>query len=367
MMRSSAIAVLFVGAGMALPAQARPVTVEELQQALGERDKVIAMLRQRVEALEAASAAKPAALAEAAASPAAAARPEQSSATTEDDSQLQALSRGLVQQGLLLLPRGGLEVSPSVAYSHSQQQGLVLVDSPEGISIVSDQRRRFDAVEAAMTVRYGLPWRSQIQLRVPYSWRRDVAALGDGSHVSHSDTHVGDVELELAHQLIREDHGLPGVIAAVSWKFPTGRDPFDAPIPSVAGGGGSHEVSGRLTVLKSFDPIVAYTTLSYSHSFRRRESFGRVNPGDTIDWSLGALLAVSPETSINLGLSQQFRGHTSVDGTRIAGSNGVAALAQLGVDQLLGSRGLLSVTLGVGLTDDAPDYQLVISTPFRVR
>ena len=35
-----------------------------------------------------------------------------------------------------------LEVVPALAFSHSQQQGLVLVDTPEGISTVASQRRR---------------------------------------------------------------------------------------------------------------------------------------------------------------------------------------------------------------------------------
>jgi hypothetical protein len=32
---------------------------------------------------------------------------------------------------------------------------------------------------------------------------------------------------------------------------------------------------------------------------------------------------------------------------------------------LLGSHSLVSATLGVGLTNDAPDYQFLISTPIR--
>jgi hypothetical protein len=118
-------------------------------------------------------------------------------------------------------------------------------------------------------------------------------------------------------------------------------------------------------VIKSLDPVVAFSTLSYSYTFSRHEDFGKLDPGNAVDVSLGALLAVSPETSINFQFSQQFRGHTSVDGMSIPGSDGVAAVASLGLDQLLGSHSLVSATLGVGLTNDAPDYQFLISTPIR--
>ena len=90
-----------------------------------------------------------------------------------------------------------------------------------------------------------------------------------------------------------------------------------------------------------------------------------MKPGDVIDLSLGALLAVSPETSVNMSFDQQFRRRTEVDGMPIAGSDGVAAVAQFGLDQLLSPRALLTASLGIGLTNDAPDYQFVVSTPIH--
>src|SRR3990167_2712936 len=210
------------------PTFAQGVTTEGLQRALQQRDAVIATLEKRIAALEAASpsSSTPTQAVAQAPSPPQVAYSTDSRATDEE---LQALNRGLVQQGLLLLTKGALEISPSLSYSHSQVQGLVLVDTPEGISIVSDQRRRQDGLEGAVGVRYGLPRRSQFQVRVPYSWRRDESAIGDGTRVINDDTHIGDIELELSHQFIREDHAWPGVIAAIAWRIPTGRDAFAAP------------------------------------------------------------------------------------------------------------------------------------------
>lgn len=362
MSRAGFLAVVLGAALMAGPALAETVTTEELQAALRQRDQVIVELQQRVAALEARRAAPQANI-----ETISAAAPSPAPAVEQDEAELQALSRGLVQRGLLLLPRGGVEISPSLAYSHSQEQGLVLVDTPEGISTVSSQRRREDGVEATLAARYGLPWRSQVQVRVPFDWKRDASALGDGSQVSNSDTHIGDVELELSHQFLTEDERLPALTAAFGWRFPTGRDPFDAPVVSVASGQGTNVVTARLTALKSLDPLVIFTGVSYSASLSRREHFGRVRPGDQLGWNLGALLAVSPETSLNFGFSQQFKGHTRVDGQPIAGSDGVAGVVQLGLDQVLSSRALLDVSLGIGLTDDAPDYQLLVSIPIRLR
>ena len=357
-----------VAVATAAPAMAQPVTTDELQQALRQRDAVIAALEKRIAALEGqqataapriADAAPPAAGTTSAAPPA--------SAPGDDEVALQALSRGLVERGALLLPRGSVEISPGVTYSHSQKQGLVLVDTPQGISTVSDQRLRDDGLEFAAAARLGLPWRSQIQVRVPFDWKREASSLGDGTEVAHHASHLGDVEVELSHQFLVEKGSLPAIIGAVSWRFPTGRDPFHSQPTSIASGGGTHQVTARVTALKSIDPLVLFTTLSYSANLSKAESFGRVHPGDAVAWQLGGLLAVSPETSLNVGFAQQFKLRTNVDRMPINGSDGVAAVVQVGVDQVLSARTLLDVSLGLGVTRDAPDYQLLFSLPFRFR
>jgi hypothetical protein len=359
-------------AALATPALGQSVTTQDLQAALRQRDQVIATLEKRIAALEAlqgAAAVKtggPAASAPTAAAASSGDGPAGDNAG-DDLVALQALSRGLVERGALLLPKGGLEISPGIAFSHSQRQGLVLVDTPEGISTVSDQRLRTDGLEFAATARYGLPWRSQIQVRVPFAWRRQASALGDGTEVSNHDTYLGDVELELSHQFLVEKGALPALIGGVSWRFPTGRDPFRTPVASIASGGGTHQVTVRATALKTIDPLVVFSTLSYSANLSREEDFGRVHPGNAIAWQLGGLLAVSPETSVNFGFAQQFRFRTSVDDVPIAGSDGIAAVAQFGIDQVLSARTLLDISLGIGLTDDAPDYQLMISLPIRLK
>src|SRR5581483_4301020 len=178
----------------------------------------------------------------------------QTASDVGDEEQLRALSRGLVERGLQLLPKWAVEVSPSVAYSHTQTQGLVLVQTPEGIATVDDQRQRDDAVEGALTARVGLPWRSQLQLSVPVAWRREDSALGDGSTVAHHSAGLGDASVELSHQFLAESGWRPSLIGAVSGRFPTGSDPYRTSIAAVATGLGTTQITGRLTALKTVDP-----------------------------------------------------------------------------------------------------------------
>ncbi|HEX3406198.1 MAG TPA: hypothetical protein VHS81_03085 [Caulobacteraceae bacterium] len=355
----------------------RPLTREELEAALKERDAEIAALEKRVAALEsgrgapvataggAARNTQPGVVQTATGAPSPA--NSQTASAGGDEEQLRALSRGLVERGLQLLPKWSVEVAPSVAYSHTQTQGLVLVQTPEGISTVDDQRQRDDAIEGAVTARVGLPWQSQLQLTVPVDWRRQDSALGDGTTVAHQASGLGDVQVELSHQFLTESGWRPDLIGAVGARFPTGSDPYRTSIAAVASGLGTTQITGRLTALKTVDPLVLYSTLSYSANLPYRESIGEVHTGDNVDWQLGGLLAVSPDTSLSFGFDQQFRQDTRVNGVAIPGSNGLAGIALFGIDQVLSSRVLVDLTLGVGLTHDAPDYTFMISVPIRLR
>ena len=354
----------------------RPLTRAELEAALRARDAEIAALEKRVAALEAdhgapmAAAGAPAGVTQAgvvqvSGSPGATAA--QTASLGVDDAQLRALSRGLVERGLQLLPKWSVEVSPSVAYSFTQTQGLVLVQTPEGIPTVDDQRQRDDAIEGAFTARVGLPWQSQLQVTVPVDWRREDSALGDGTTVAHQASGLGDVQVELSHQFLTESGWRPDLIGAVSGRFPTGSDPYRTSISAVASGLGTTQITGRLTALKTIDPLVLYSTVSYSANLPYHEAIGEVHTGDNVDLQLGGLLAVSPDTSLSFGFDQQFRQDTRVNGAAIPGGNGVAALALFGIDQVISSRVLVDLSLGVGLTRDAPDYTFMISVPIRLR
>jgi hypothetical protein len=362
-----------VAACAGAPAFAQPLTREELQSALQQRDQEIAALEKRIAALEADHSAPARGPGEAIqtvpapdAGPASAAAPTVAKAS-EDDASLQALSRGLVERGLLLLGPWSVEVTPGAAYSHTQTQGLALVDTPEGISTVSDQRLREDSVETSVSARVGLPWRSQLQVSVPFDWKRTDVSLGDGSEVVNHASHLGDVQFELSHQFLVENSWRPDVIGAVSLRAPTGTDPYRVAVTSVATGSGASELTGRVTVLKTLDPLVLFNTVSYGHPFGYKETFGKVQTGNALDWQMGALLSVSPDTSLSFGFDQQFRGVTRVDQKAISGSDGVAAALQFGIDQVINARTLFELSVGVGVTRDAPDYTVMVSLPIRLR
>lgn len=372
--------ILAIGAAAlcAVPAHAQPLTRKELTEALKQRDELIAALQARVTALEQERAghtgqtqASPVVAADqlksVTAAMGAAGTVASPSTPTDDDVALQSLSRTLVERGGLILSPWQMEIIPSFAYSNRVVQGLALVQTPEGIPTVADQRLREDQMRGAMALRLGLPLASQIEVQVPYNWLRTSRALGDGTSAVNTGSGIGDVQVALSHQFFREKGWRPALVGGLSWRFRTGRDPFRIRVASVATGSGADEFRGRLTALKSSDPIVFFATLTYAHDLRAHESFGTVQNGDAIGLDLGAALALNPDTSMTFGLSQEFQKSTRVDGKSLPGTDKINSSLELGFAQVISPRLLLDLSLGVGLTHDAPDYVFQVALPFRFR
>jgi hypothetical protein len=355
------------------PLRAQPLTRQEFTDALAQRDRRIADLERQLADLKSqrASAAAQTTAPPVTTLPATTVHGAAPTATAppDEEAELAALSRTLVQRGGLLLPSWRAEFIPSFAYANTEVQGLALAPTPEGIPTVADQRLRDDQIRASAAFRLGLPWASQVELQVPYAWLRQSRTLGDGTHAVNEDSGIGDVGLILSHQIFRESGWRPDLTGAVSWRFPSGEDPFRARLAAVAPGTGLHEFGARLTALKSSDPMVFFTTLSYAHDLGAHlpATGGLFQQGDAVGLDLGAVLAVSPSTSMTFGLSQLFRERSRIDSGGLPGTDTNGASLQLGFDRVLTPKLLLDLTLGVGLTRDAPDYTFQISLPFRFR
>jgi hypothetical protein len=412
---------LLAGVQQAVRTDRGPPTAEELREAIAVRDSAIAALRKRVDALEenapraallsvgsltgfAATLAKPhrtgpvavpapneavLAAATALASPEELEQPNAPAGVPmtegeyeaitggavdsdagpqqeqeDPDAALRALERTLVEEGGLLLPEWAVEVSSEIEYTYNNSGNVLLVP---GVGAV-DQHVRGDTIENTGTLRVGLPWATQADLRVPYIFNQEkvsTAGLDDNKSLGSG---LGDIEIGLTKQLLRESDVAPDLLGAVRWRAPTGDSAFEIDDDEVATGSGFHAISGHLTAVKSREPLVFFGSLSYTSNLPDSKSGVDIDPGDTIGLSLGSILAAGPGTSLRSGLDLNFSRETEVDGRALPGSDGVSAVLELGAAAVLPFseyKSLLSVTAGVGVTDDAPDFQIGVALPYR--
>lgn len=310
-------------------------SVEELRQGIAERDATIRELRERIKVLEGVEDPGSGLAANAPADP----RParDESATAAEDEELSRALERTLVQQGGLLLPPGSYELQPEASYAHWDKSRGPL---------------RRESV-AALTLRAGLPWESQFQVRVPYV--HTVVAGGSAAG-------LGDIDLSLSRQLAQEKAGWPGLVGSIGWSARTGRENFSG---GAATGSGFNVLHGDLTAIKRHDPLMFYGGVSYASAFARRISGVDTAPGDSLGLRLGGVLAASPDVAVNIGLNLGFVRPVRFNGQPLPDSDTVIGTLQIGVGTVLTRSMLLNVSTDLRITGRVPDFRLGASLPIR--
>ena len=290
-------------------------------------------------------------------------------AAEEDDEELaaRALRHLLVQRGALLLPIWGLEVAPGMAYTHTTRDTFVLVPGATEASppTTLGLRRRSHQVTGSLGARLGLPWDFQVEASLPAIRGWGDSTIGGSLRKDQSGFGIGDPRFTLTWQALRAGSLAPDLFLAATYKPRIGSSPFEAGPAEVGLGTGYPALGATVTAVKTSDPLVLLANVSYTANLAVASKQGRRDTGDTWGLGGGAILAVSPETSMSFLLDLHYKPEDSLRGKTVLGSDEISAVLQLGLGTVLSRNTLLNVSLGVGLTADAPDLQLALSVPLR--
>jgi hypothetical protein len=391
-----AVSFTLVGPVMAEPQRGQATsdpqpTIEQLLRRLEERDALIADLQQRVEALERqiatrAARAPPVSEPPAVTKPVPSGPPLASSAEqgpsaqaeeapavesgaaqaapgqfeVDEEAAERALERALVVTGALLLPFGQADIQASFAYIRDQAEAPIDFFE-QGERLIASQEVHGNTFTGNLFLRVGLPFDSQLEVGIPYRYVEQavVTEVGFGAR-AETQAHgsgFGDLRFGLAKGLLRERNGWPNLIGRVTWDTDLGETSDDG----FSLGGGFNELQGSLTMIKRQDPLVFIGGASYGTTFEKEG----INPGDRFSFSVGALLAASPETSLSVILNQTFVNEQEVGDRVLRGSDAVIGTLSFGTSSIIGRGKFLSLSAGIGLTDEAPDYSVGVSLAVR--
>ncbi|MES2759091.1 MAG: acetate kinase [Pseudomonadota bacterium] len=309
----------------------------------------------------------------------------------------------LFEQPGVLTPRGKLVMEPSVQFGYSSSNRVALVGYTVIpallIGLVDVREVKRNTVTAALSARIGVSNRLEAELRIPYVYRSDTSVsreLYTGTAVDRvfdtSGRRIGDAEYALRYQL--NDGGADSAyfIGGFRFKSRTGRDPFSVVTDctkrcigeNVSGSGlplelptgsGFYSMQPSLTWLIPSDPAVFFGSISYMHTFKRRdvsrlvlggerEFLGEIRPGGAIGFNFGMGLALNDKASFSLGYDHSSIARTTQGGVPVPGSvRTQLGTLLLGYSYRLSEKRTLNVAVGAGLTRDTPDVSLTIRIP----
>ncbi|MCF7971684.1 MAG: transporter, partial [Methylococcaceae bacterium] len=277
----------------------------------------------------------------------------------DEDAAQRALERTLVQTGALLLPFGQAEIQPYVTYARRELSQPFLFSNNQTVQVTNAAIRR-NEFDVGANLLFGLPYESQLELRVPYRIVNSSVVTVDGfgsRETSNTGDSFGDINIGLAKTLIHESDWVPDLIARLTYHAPSGT----AMNNNVVLGDGFNAFTVSMTALKRQDPLAFTANLAYHKTLKKQG----VEPGDQIGFSLGATLAASPQTSLSLGLQQNYALESKVNGVKVQGSDNLSSVFTVGASSTIGQSLFFSVSGGIGLTSASPKYFINITIPFR--
>ncbi|MDB5840572.1 MAG: acetate kinase [Herminiimonas sp.] len=308
----------------------------------------------------------------------------------------------LFEQPGILTPPGKMSLEPSFQYGYSSNNRVALVGYTVIpallIGLVDVREVKRNTVTAALTGRFGLTNRLEVEAKLPYVYRSDSTVsreLFQGAATDkvfgNSGKGIGDAELTARYQLNQGSADMPYLIGSVRFKSRTGKDPFEVVTDCVTRcvgtssgtglpidlptGSGFYSLQPGLTWLFPSDPAVFFGSFSYTHNFKRTnvsrtvlngesESIGTIEPGSILGMNFGMGLALNERSSFSVGFDLNSIGRTKQNGITDPSSVRTQLATMLfGYSYRFSDKTTLSVSVGTGLTRDTPDLTLNFRLP----
>lgn len=298
--------------------------------------------------------------------------------------------QAIPELGGVLTPKGTLVLEPSIQYSNAQVNrftflGVEILDTFL-IGLIEAQDADRDLYQAAVTGRYGITDRLEVELKVPYVYRDDEVSFiipqidPDTQLTQKADGHgIGDIELGLHYQINSGLDDWPIFIGNLRYKSPSGKGPFDVNRDAngleteLATGSGFHGIEPSITILYPNDPAVLFANFGYFFHLPddvdktfNGQTIGEVDPGDAFRMSFGFAYSINERSSFTLGYKHDFidETETEVNGVKLSSSSLSVGSLLLGYSFQINDYSAANLNFELGVTDDAPDVLMTLRVPF---
>jgi len=224
------------------------------------------------------------------------------------------------------------------------------------------------AITMEGTVRVGLLTGLESFLSVPYTY--GVRDLQLGTTVSDKSSGIGDIRFGATYRVIDESANWPAIFIGGTVSAPTGDDayinlPFgpDRPIDirdiSKSPLGSGHWIlSGRVSVLRSYDPVVLFAGFEYAHSIAETYYGRDIQPGDRYNVNLGLGFSISEYSTLGIQMLGSYEEKWTFNGVTAPGTDSYPLNARLSYTHRLNNKNFVEPSIVFGLTEDSTDASL---------
>jgi hypothetical protein len=263
-----------------------------------------------------------------------------------------------------LMQKGKFELEYSLRYEYISSSAI--------ISATTVEARANHTIRNTIGFQYGLFNNLTVNVNVPFVYSYDKT----GSATAKDVTDLGDITVGLDFQPFKSSGDWPTATFTLGAILPTGRSPYtinrDTDLPT---GNGLYGVSLGLNLSKSIDPAMAFGGISCTYRLQDNHLNQNMNgailesvtPGWTFNGAIGLAYAISYALSMNVqfqyGYNMSTNYYFTSDTSLTTPAYSTASLV-VGAGWRVSQTTTLSLSVGVGLTKDDPDFFFQFRLPF---
>lgn len=269
-----------------------------------------------------------------------------------------------------LQKRGSHALNYSFDYSYTGDQRIDLEisgGSVRNMDVVPSATHNFTN---AFTYDYGLLDNLTIGTRIPLVVKYDTQ-----DELSVYD--FGDVSLTGRWQPFAYVPGKMSTTFFATLSTKTGVSPYEIDVrEQLSTGSGYYSVSAGVSLSKVLDPVVVFGSLSASWNLpetdlqqvRGARLLLELEPGMGLSGSAGFAYSLSYDISLSISTQLSYTDETILtfsDGTRAVAQDQMTGFLSMSLGTRVSDTTIINTSLGIGLTEDAPDFSLGLSLPIN--
>ncbi len=323
------------------------------------------------------------------------------SAAQQQARQVVETAPSLSNSGGVLTPKGQIIIDPSVEYDYwSQNQlGVNGFQIIPGITFgnIFANRVEQNITTAALTARYGITDRLEINVKIPYVYNtgNTISLIPEGTsaqllNVNATGMGIGDMQFGTSYQFNSGENGWPILVGNLLFKTATGISPFDVPIVTVndpngeflegqpkklATGTGFFAAEPSLTVLVPTAPGVLFANIQDVHNIGRTVHIQSVQggpptaaflqPGENPAITFGIGFALNDRAALTFSYQQEHVFTAFENHQAIAGSPYSFGTFNFGLGYQISQSTRVNLSVGIGAGQNAPVAKVLLEVPYR--
>ncbi|WP_420800869.1 transporter [Pseudomonas cavernae] len=275
------------------------------------------------------------------------------------------------EQSYTLLKKGERTLTYGFDYSLLRDTQIQTVRSGTNVFSVVSQAEAQHTFTNSFTFDYGVWDNLTFSMRLPlvakYDTEREIDVYS-----------LGDISASLRWQPWPSLRGKPVTTLFATIGLPTGTSPYDINSDKdLATGSGFYSLGGGVNMSYVIDPVVLFGSAGYTynvpvsgiHQVRGGRELQKVDPGSTLNLSMGFAYALSYDVSLSTSyqMAHSFKPTYTFADDSFEGTEQTSAIMNFSLGLRTSPDYIVNINAGFGMTEDSPDVLLGLSMPLDIK